>query len=110
MMGSVMETSDVTPSDPIVPKSEPIHDEYSSSAPSTPEADLPASTQDVVHVQKRKGGRKPVRAMKVTVLCAERRGWLTWLPDLRHFRGAQTEESSGASRLSGKADGIYQAA
>lgn len=61
-MGSVMETSDTTPSDPIVPKSECVQDGYSSSTASSPEAEVgPATgTQDVVQVQKRKGGRKPV--------------------------------------------------
>ncbi len=63
-MGSMMETSDATPSHPIVPKSESIHDGYSSSSVSTPEGDIGPVTQDVVQVQKRKGGRKPVHRIK----------------------------------------------
>jgi hypothetical protein len=59
-MGSVMETSDATPNDQVLPKPEPIQDGYSSSSASTPEADIGPVTQDVVQVQKRKGGRKPV--------------------------------------------------
>jgi bZIP transcription factor len=62
----VMENSDITPGDPIVPKSESIHDGYSSSSVSTPEGDIGPTTQDVVQVQKRKGGRKPVRSTIVT--------------------------------------------
>ena len=59
-MGSMMEHSDVIPTDPIVPKPESIPDGYTSSSASTPEPDIGPSTQDVVLVQKRKGGRKPV--------------------------------------------------
>lgn len=59
-MGSMMETSDAIPSGPVVPKAESIHDGYSSSTASSPEADVGPATQDVVQVQKRKGGRKPV--------------------------------------------------
>lgn len=59
-MGSMMEISDTTPTDAIVPKSESVHDGYSSSSVTTPEGDIGPITQDVVQVQKRKGGRKPV--------------------------------------------------
>jgi hypothetical protein len=62
-MGSVMESSDVPLGDPIVPKSECLQDGYTSSSASTPEAEIGPSTQDVVQVQKRKGGRKPVHSM-----------------------------------------------
>lgn len=71
-MGSVMEHSDAIPSDPIVPKSESIHDGYSSSTASTPEADIGPVTQDVVHVQKRKGGRKPVYSKELIVVSRKR--------------------------------------
>ncbi len=54
----------MTASDPIVPKSESIHDGYSSSSVSTPEGDIGPVTQDVIQVQKRKGGRKPVHTAK----------------------------------------------
>lgn len=61
-MGSLMENADPTPSNPIVPKSESVQDGYTSSSVSTPEADIGPITQDVVQVQKRKGGRKPIYA------------------------------------------------
>lgn len=61
-MGSMMEHSDNIPSDPIVPKPESIPDGYTSSSASTPEPDIGPPTQDVVLVQKRKGGRKPIYA------------------------------------------------
>lgn len=67
-MGSMMENSDATPSDPIVPKSESTQDGYSSSSVSTPEGDTGPITQDVVQVQKRKGGRKPVHTSKQTYM------------------------------------------
>ena len=73
-MGSITETSEATPSDPIVPKSESIPDGYTSSSASTPEGDIGPVTQDVVQVQKRKGGRKPVHAM---IPVAMTRGQLT---------------------------------
>jgi len=63
-MGSMMETSDAIPRDPLVPKSEYIQDGYTSSSASTPEADIGPATQDVVQVQKRKGGRKPVQSIE----------------------------------------------
>lgn len=56
-----MEDSETIPTDPIVPKPESIADGYTSSSVSTPEPDLGPPTQGVVQVQKRKGGRKPVR-------------------------------------------------
>lgn len=58
----MMESSDAVTGDPIVPKSEFTQDGYTSSSGSTPEADLEAVTQEVVQVQKRKGGRKPIYA------------------------------------------------
>lgn len=64
-MGSLMENADPTPSNPIVPKSESVQDGYTSSSVSTPEADIGPITQDVVQVQKRKGGRKPVHLMNL---------------------------------------------
>ena len=66
-MGSMMENSDTIPSDPVVPKPESIADGYTSSSVSTPEPDIGPSTQDVVQVQKRKGGRKPVRKLQLPV-------------------------------------------
>lgn len=51
--------------DSVVPKVEPLQDGYSSSSVSTPEAEIEASTHDVVQVQKRKGGRKPVRHIMI---------------------------------------------
>ena len=64
VMGS-MAAPDSNTFDSIVPKEEPVEDDFSSSTPSTPEAgpDLEAPTQpDQPPVQKKKGGRKPVRA------------------------------------------------
>ena len=62
----MMEAQDTSATESILPKPEPIQDGYSSSTPSTPEAEgeveaeAAPSFQDVTQVQKRKGGRKPV--------------------------------------------------
>jgi hypothetical protein len=77
-MGSMMEISDATPTDAIVPKSESVHDGYSSSSVTTPEGDIGPITQDVVQVQKRKGGRKPVHIIYQT--------YLTWLKLMMFIR------------------------
>lgn len=47
--------------DPVVPKSEPLLDGSISSNVSTPDAEAEPLTQDTAQIQKRKGGRKPVR-------------------------------------------------
>ncbi|KAL9114887.1 MAG: hypothetical protein Q9227_001130 [Pyrenula ochraceoflavens] len=60
-------TTDST-TDSIVPKAEPLQDGFTSSSSSTPdvegevEAEAAPSFPDAPHVQKRKGGRKPVRS------------------------------------------------
>lgn len=81
-MGSMMESSDAIPSDSVIPKSEFTQDGYTSSSASTPEADAGAVTQEVVQVQKRKGGRKPVFLIKLSCALRSR---LTHLPDICHF-------------------------
>lgn len=106
-MGSVMETSDATPSDLLVLKSESIQDGYTSSSASTPEADIEPATQDVVQVQKRKGGRKPVHSMKVTNLVRRK---LTSLSDICHLGGTQAEKPASTSCFSRTTNRIYQAA
>ena len=65
-MGSMaiadMTAADVTGSDLVVPKEEPLEDGFTSSSISSPEpeGDRGLTAQDAVPVQKRKGGRKPV--------------------------------------------------
>lgn len=66
-MVSMVETSHLehndTVMDPVVPKSEPMHDGSISSTVSTPDAEVEPLTQEAAQTQKRKGGRKPVRNM-----------------------------------------------
>jgi hypothetical protein len=78
-MGSVA-NNDVTITDAVVPKRESSLDRYSSSTPSTPDADdgLPAAgdqvSQEPAPAPKRKGGRKPVSRSRVITALASADG------------------------------------
>ena len=65
-MGSLA-AADASTIDSVVPKSESLQDGYSTSTTSSseaePEVETGAAPQDVVPVQKRKGGRKPVSTL-----------------------------------------------
>ena len=104
-MGS-MAGPDTIAVDLVLPKIEPFEDGYSSSTVSTPEAEAEASAQDVVPIQKRKGGRKPVGQTFRNTDKTQSDPMI----DLCYLRRTQTAQSSSPGRLSGTPNRIHQAA
>ena len=90
---------------PAAPKAE--HSDEDSFSESSPELDEHSFVQEVTQIQKRKGGRKPVRN-DVEVLLYHRGPDATI--DLCNVRGTEAEEPSSASSVSRTSDGVYQAA
>lgn len=70
MAAADMTAADATGPDLVVPKEEPLEDDFTSSSVSSPEPDgeRGPTAQDAAPVQKRKGGRKPVSPLPSTSL------------------------------------------
>jgi len=90
---------------PTAPKAE--HSDEESFSESSPEIDEQNFVQEVTQVQKRKGGRKPVRGDGGRVGMFSR---AKLIPDLCNLGGTQAKEPSSSSCLSRTSNRVHQAA
>lgn len=91
---------------PPIPKVEQNSEDLDSFSDSSREPDDSTFTQEVTQVQKRKGGRKPVRSVRYT----GGEPALTASIDLCHIRRTQAAKPAGAGRLPGTSHRVHQAA